>query len=842
MASKILVVSSSEAEYSFINNAFSEYCVLTAHNGPEALKKIGMHPDIALVVLDLNSSNIAEYQFLSTLNSDPRYGKSYIIVLTDHKDIECELNALRPTPTEYMYKPIRAELLKARAEFYLELARQELYKQELIESILIYDTVYQQAPIGIAISYASEPTSDENDEFVSINLMFEQITGRNKEELLRLGWGRITHPDDLEEDLKNYKKLQSGEIRSYSLEKRYIRPDGTIVWVHMVVSSFSLSHQHRFSHICLVQDISKRKEMEKALVENERSKSVLLSHLPGLAYRCNYDRDWTMQYVSAGCFELTGYNAESLLYNRDLSFNDLIAPEYHNVLWKEWELALAKRQPFRHEYEIITARGEHKWVLELGEGVYNERGEVEALEGIVLDISDRKKIENDLRYTNEHDTWTGLYNRRYLENLLKSDARVRTSRKRAVVSVNLSAVHLLSMTYGFHYSQDLIKKAANALKSHSNDNRLLFSTYENRFVFYVKDYKDKDELSEFCETVLNTLEPLLSLERISGGIGIVEIDDYNKYDVEQLLKNLLITSEKSINAYDKDFSYCFFDSEMETQITREEWIKHELAQISRNDDNGRLFLQYQPIFDLEANQICGFEALARLNSNKLGLVPPLEFIPVAEKTKLIIALGEKILIKAFHFLNKLKESGHDTIGVSVNVSAIQLLRKDFVKNLFELINDMKVNPANISLEITESIFASNYQEINSILGALKGRGIKIAIDDFGTGYSSLARERELNVNCLKIDKYFINKLMILKPEEAITGDIISMAHKLGHFVVAEGIEHEKQVRYLKSHGCDRIQGFLISKPLDEGTALGLLQKPEGMDIYGISSDSSRKRG
>ena len=127
-------------------------------------------------------------------------------------------------------------------------------------------------------------------------------------------------------------------------------------------------------------------------MESERSKSVLLSHLPGLAYRCNYDKEWTMQFVSAGCFDLTGYKSESLLYNRDISFNDLIVPEYRETLRKEWKRILRDRNSFNHEYEIITSSGERKWVLEMGEGVFNN-GKVVALEGIIIDITRRKNIE-----------------------------------------------------------------------------------------------------------------------------------------------------------------------------------------------------------------------------------------------------------------------------------------------------------------------------------------------------------------------------------------------------------------------------------------------------------------
>jgi len=623
--------------------------------------------------------------------------------------------------------------------------------------------------------------------------------------------------------MENLNKIKSGEIKSYSMNKRYIRPDGSIVWVHMVVAALDIHNPSQYKYICLIQDITKQKEAEDALAESERSKSVLLSHLPGLAYRCKYDRDWTMQYVSAGCYELTGYAAESLLYNRDLSFNDLISPEYREALWKEWASILERKKPFRHEYEIITARGERKWVLEMGQGIYNEQGGVEALEGIVLDISDRKNVENQLRYHSEHDTWTDLYNRRYLEDLLRRDAKAHAAQKRAVISVNLTPAHLLSLTYGFHYSQDLIKKVAEALKAYCRADRQLFNTYEYRFVFYVKGYKDKKELEAFCEDVENTLESILALERIGGGIGVVEIDETNKLDIEQLMKNLLITSEKAMHTLERDIGICFFDEEMSEHIFREDIISRELMQVASGERADRLFLLYQPILDLESNHICGFEALARLNSEQLGLVPPLGFIPVAEKTKLIIPLGGEIIKKAFRFSNLLKENGHHTIVVSINISAIQLMRHDFTENLLETAEAMRIDPTHIILEITESVFASNFQEINGILGKLKEFGFRIALDDFGTEYSSLARERELNVNCLKIDKYFIDKLLTLEPEKAITGDIISMGHRLGHCIIAEGIEYEKQLQYLKDHGCDKIQGYLIGKPLDEQAALELIR-------------------
>jgi PAS domain S-box-containing protein len=825
MSMKILVVDDSATDRVLIERMLSEYDVLTACDGVDAMKQIDTNNDIGLIILDLNMPRMNGFEVLEVLKSEDKYKGIRTIILTNYDELDNEIKGLELGAVDYIRKPIHLASLKTRVGIHLELIQmQQQLERKLTKQILTFDMIFNQAPIGIAISYDVDRHERIGNFDTRINSTVEKITGRTEEELIELGWAKITHPDDLEKDLEYYEKLKSGEIKHYSMEKRYIKPDGSIVWVEMTVASFSLLDGGSISQIVLLQDITRRKAIEADLIESERSKSVLLSHLPGMAYRCNYDREWTMQYVSDGCLELTGYMPESLINNRDLSFNDVIAPEYRELLWDEWKERLAQRRTIKQEYEIVTADGTRKWVLEMGEGIFDEQGTVEALEGIIIDISITKKIEQNLRYSYEHDSWTGLYNRNYLENLLESDSRRGFHERRAVVSINLSAMQSLTITYGFHYTQELIKKIADVLSQYCDDGRVLFKTYENRFAFYIKGYEDKNELTEFSEVVVRTLEPILISERISGGIGVVEIDEENGRDVDGLLKRLLITSERAINIDNREIGICFYDAAIEEQMVREQEIKRALTEISADESCSRLFLQYQPIIDLKTDAIIGFEALSRLNIDKLGLVPPLEFIPIAEKTKLIVPIGRRIMLQAFRFLKRLNDLGHSSIGISINVSAIQLLRDDFASSLFRMIKDARVHPENICIEITESVVASNYEEMNRILGELSDSKIHIAIDDFGTGYSSLARERDLNVNCLKIDKSFINRLMYLKSEEAITGDVISMTHKLGHCVVAEGVEYEKQREYLEKWGCDRIQGYLISKPLDEKDAITFLEK------------------
>ncbi|HOQ09304.1 MAG TPA: EAL domain-containing protein [Syntrophomonadaceae bacterium] len=694
MLIKILVVEDSATDRLIIKNMLSEYTVLTACDGVEAMRMLEEHEGINIMIVDLNMPSMDGFQVLEALKKDERYQDVRIIILTNYDELDNEIRGLKLGAIDYIRKPIHMYSLKARIDVHAALLRAEhALKQKLAEQTLSFDMLFDQAPVGISISHNWYPQGSD-EAVVRINPMYEQITGRTKEELVKLGWAKITHPDDLEEDLENFRRLQAGEIKDYSMEKRIIKPDGSVVWVSMIVAALSPMGKDQVNHICVLQDISERMQMEM-----------------------------------------------------------------------------------------------------------------------------------ERKYLTEHDRLTGLYNRDYLVSLLDKDIKLKKQCKKALIGIDLSKNHLLTVNYGFQYTQNLIKKTAEAFLQLCADNRLLFHIHENHFVFYIFDYRDRSELATFGKRIAATLESLFVTERIGGGIGIVEFaQDQGDENVDSLLRRLLITTERSGNPVGNEFEIRFYDEEVEALVNWERDVAEALDAVATgNPANDYLYVMYQPIIDLKTGSVWGFEALARLKTDKLGLVPPVKFIPLAEKTKLILPIGEKVLVQVFRFLNRLKEQGYGDINVSVNISAIQLLQPDFPGRLFELMRQMQVNPNNVGIEITESVFASDYEHINIILGELKNAGIHIAIDDFGTGYSSLARERELIVDCVKIDKYFIDKLLDLDPSKAITSDIISMSHKMGHSTVAEGVENETQMQLLKEYSCDRIQGYLISEPLQEEEAIKFLQ-------------------
>ncbi len=335
--------------------------------------------------------------------------------------------------------------------------------EKLQRSENLFKAIFDQASVGIAIGHKDNLNIASENGMININPMYANITGRTIEELKTTKWPDITHPDDVSLDMEMSEKFNSGEIDGYELEKRYIKPDNNEVWVNKKISSLMINNLEEYNHLCIIEDISKRKEIEKDLLESERSKAVLLNNLPGMAYRCNYDREWTMQFVSAGCYKLTGYNAESLLYNKKLSFNDLVLPEYREILYKEWEKAIKCEMPFRYEYEIMNAEQKTKWVMEIGQAIYDINGNVEALEGIIIDISERKQKEAQIQYMIDHDYMTGLYNRKYFEEFM-TELDIRNCVPVSLIIVDLNGVRMINDAFGYSEGDNLIIKASEILR------------------------------------------------------------------------------------------------------------------------------------------------------------------------------------------------------------------------------------------------------------------------------------------------------------------------------------------------------------------------------------------
>ncbi len=439
----------------------------------------------------------------------------------------------------------------------IEHARLKDRSAVLAQDEALFHAVFDQAPIGISIGNDNKVTYTALSGRYSVNRMFEAILGRDRAMLEKTDWQTITHPDDLLADQTLLNRYKAGEIDHYTLEKRFIRPDGSLVWTNMTIGTLTDGTRQNNMHLCILEDISARKQAEEALLESERSKAVLLSHLPGLAYRCKFDRNWTMEFVSEGCEPLTGYLPESLVANRDLSYSDLVAPEYRDLLWAEWEQVLQQHRHFRYEYQIITKSGSHKWVLELGQFIFAENGTIAALEGIVIDITEQKMREAQISYLNNHDYLTGLYNRSYFEREKKrfsSDKYLPLS----VMVCDINGVRLINDAFGLAEGDRLICDIAHILQSHTRVTDILSRTGGDEFTLLLPNTTEA-EADEIFGRITHTIDQYKQDEKgrtieasVSFGFSTMTcsgaIDQTLANAEERLNHRKLLTQKSSHNA------------------------------------------------------------------------------------------------------------------------------------------------------------------------------------------------------------------------------------------------------------------------------------------------------
>ena len=378
-------------------------------------------------------------------------------------------------------------------------------------------------------------------------------------------------------------------------------------------------------------------------------------------------------------------------------------------------------------------------------------------------------------------------------------------------------VALIIMSVGIrnHYVRELEVNARNLALGYSHSLRktveaseIVQGLVQEKLLYATGIIATMEELS----AIAPVLEGSWSEKRYSAlRFGALEVTE--KYQEESaVLKDVLIAvnhvKESSV------VPYIFFDQVMEEKLRKETLIEGALKEALEHTDHEVLSLHYQPLIHGKTEEVVGLEALARMDSPQYGPIPPLVFIEIAEKNGLMMQLGEVLLRKAAAFGKRLELLG-TPLRISVNISGMQLIQDDFMEVVKRVLKETGIPPKLLEFEITESVFLGNYEVINSKLMELKALGIVLSIDDFGTGYSSFARLKELHVDGVKIDRYFVSRISTLPEDQLISSDIIRMVHKYGLFVVAEGVENVVEKEYLQKEHCDVLQGYYFSKPLKE---------------------------
>ena len=429
------------------------------------------------------------------------------------------------------------------------------------------------------------------------------------------------------------------------------------------------------------------------------------------------------------------------------------------------------------------------------------------------DITEHKLSEDRVRFLAYYDALTGLANRELLQDRLTkalSDAR-RQKDKLALLFLDLDRFKDINDSLGHSAGDLLLQEVAERLKKWGRDQDTVARLGGDEFVLMLTHVKDAPDAAIAAERIMDRMTAEFVVQghslNVSCSIGISIFPEHGA-DCETLIKHADAAMYRSKESGRNNFT--FFTAEMNAQVVERLTLESSLRLALGKEE---LFLMYQPQMDIATGRIIGLEALLRWQHPDLGLVPPDKFIRIAENSGLIVPIGEWVLRTACSQARKWQNDGFPAVPVAVNVSAVQFRQEGFCGLIRRVLHETGLAPQYLALELTESLLLTNAEVTPSVIQELKAIGVTLAIDDFGTGYSSFSYLRQFQVSKLKIDRSFIRDVAVNPDDAAITAAIISMAKSLNLKVIAEGVENEAQMSFLRAHQCDEIQGYYFSRPL-----------------------------
>jgi diguanylate cyclase (GGDEF)-like protein/PAS domain S-box-containing protein len=652
--------------------------------------------------------------------------------------------------------------------------------------------------------------------FVDVNETACRLLGYSREELLKMGPQDVL-PTSREELERAYDEFIATPSHTHGMRSQYRCKDGSTFPFES--TRHVLRSGDAYIIAAISRDISERLAAETAL----RASEERFRGLTGLSSDMYWEQDEQFRFTS-----MSGTGSQRVNVKTSPAIGKKRWEQnYVNMTadaWAEHIALLEAHKPFR-DMELCRLDETDKkiWISISGEPVFDSAGTFRGYRGVGKDISERKQDEERIHFLANHDALTSLPNRAMFNDVLNlaiQNAR-RYSRNFAVLFIDLDRFKNINDTLGHEAGDRLLQEMGARLTQTVRASDVVARLGGDEFVVLVQEVSEPKQVEAVARKVLFTLVKPMVVQgqecRVTASIGICMFPA-EAQDEHALMKNADIAMYRAKE--DGKNTYKFYSEEM--NIHSFERLALETS-LRRGLERNEFVLHYQAKLDLHTGKINGVEALVRWQHPDLGMVPPAQFIPLAEETGLIVPIGKWVLNTACAQNVAWLREGLPPLHMAVNLSARQFADEDLVKDIAAALETTGLQPELLELELTESMVIQNAERAGRVLAEIKKMGVRLAIDDFGVGYSSLTHLKRFPIDTLKVDRSFIRDLPQNAEDRALTEAIIAMGKSLKLTVVAEGVETKEQQTFLRDRDCDEMQGFFFSKPIPSDEFAGLLR-------------------
>ncbi|HEX5539049.1 MAG TPA: EAL domain-containing protein [Methylophilaceae bacterium] len=701
--------------------------------------------------------------------------------------------------------------------------QQDISKQKAVEAAIRereqhFRTLFELFGVGVALCDA------QSGKYIRVNRKFREMVGYSARELRSLTSRDITHPDDYAMQQQCTEALLSGELSEYTLQKRYIRKDGSVIWVDLTCNALWSPPETPTYHLAAVHDITDKKRADEALhaamerlAESEAENRLILDSAGEGIY--GLDANGNVMFANPAATKMLGYDMDELLG--------------HPIhAWIHHSYADGTPYP-REDCPVIKsmARGEAMTITD--EVFWRKDGSSFPVEytstpiykrnkpaGVVVsfnDISLRKQSEAQMLRLAHYDSITGLPNRVLFMDRLKYEIRKshRAKLPLALMFIDLDNFKEINDTLGHDKGDLLLKDAAQRLSRCVRDSDTVARMGGDEFTIIMSELDDAESVERVVQSIRDAFAVAFQLgdqqSYVTSSIGIT-LFPQDATEIEELLKN----ADQAMYAAKREGRDCyryFTQSMQESAQTRMRLINDMRNALAKE----QFRVYYQPIVDLASGNVTRAEALIRWQHPQRGAISPTEFIPLAEDTGLIIDIGNWVFREVTTQVMQWREQHDASFQISVNKSPAQFHNDHESHSAWPAyLRDHNIPGESIIVEITEGALLNASTSITEQLLKFRDAGMEVSLDDFGIGYSSLSYLQKFDLDNLKIDQAFVRNLAPDSDDMALCKAIIVMAHTLGMKVIAEGVETAEQRDLLAAAGCDYGQGFLFSRAVSAG--------------------------